>query len=74
MSTVAEIQAVLPHLTTQELMQVERALHAIYRQRKDGVIYDDAHGILTEAELIAAADEAFLAYDKEEENANRPPR
>jgi hypothetical protein len=54
---------------------VERSLHAIYRQRKDGILYDDAYGLLTEADLIASAEDAFLAYDKEEEkNANRPAR
>ena len=74
MSTVTEIQAALPQLTTQQLLQIEQALHAIYRQRKDGIIYDDAHGVLTETDLIAAADETFLAYDKEENDANRPLR
>jgi hypothetical protein len=32
----------------------------------EGVIYDDAHGVVTEADLIASADEAFQAYDKAE--------
>jgi hypothetical protein len=32
----------------------------------EGIIYDDAHGIVTEADLIASADEAFQAYDKAE--------
>jgi hypothetical protein len=75
MSTVNEIEAALPRLSTKELLQVERSLHAIYRQRKDGILYDDAHGLLSEADLIAGAEDAFLAYDKEEEkNANRPAR
>ncbi|MBI3417122.1 MAG: hypothetical protein HY043_17665 [Verrucomicrobia bacterium] len=43
------------------------SLHAIYRQRKDGILYDDAHGLLTEADLIVGAEDAFQAYDKEEE-------
>ena len=75
MSTVNEIEAALLQLSTKELLQVERSLHAIYRQRKDGILYDDAYGLLTEADLIASAEDAFLAYDKEEEkNANRPAR
>lgn len=74
MSTVTEIQAALPQLSTPELLQIEQSLHAIYRQRKDGIVYDDAYGVVTEADLIASAEEAFLAYDKEEEqNAHRPP-
>ena len=32
----------------------------------EGIIYDDAHGVVTEADLIALADEAFQAYDKAE--------
>ena len=75
MSSVTEIQAALPQLSTPELLQIEQSLHAIYRQRKDGLIYDDAYGVVTEADLIASAEEAFLAYDKEEEkDASRPPR
>ena len=59
----------------QQLMEIEQALHAIYRQRKSGLVYDDKYGTITEADLIASADEAFLLYDKEEQNnANRPPR
>lgn len=75
MSTVAEIEAVLPQLSTEELMRVEQALHQQYRQRGDAIIYDDSHGIVTDADLIASAEEAFLAYDKEEaEHAQRPTR
>jgi hypothetical protein len=75
MSTVAEIEAALPQLSTAELLKVEQALHAIYRQRQDGIIYDDAYGVLTEADLLNSAEEAFLSYDREEaENANRKAR
>jgi hypothetical protein len=76
MSTVAEIQAALPQLSARELLQIEQSVHAIYRQRKDGLIYDDACGVVTEADLIASAEESFLTYDKEEEqqHANRLPR
>jgi len=72
MSTVAEIEAVLPQLSNQDLLRVEQALHAIYRQRQNGIIYDDAYGVLSEADLINSAEEAFLEYDREEaQNANR---
>ena len=75
MSTIADIEAVLPKLTTEELVRVEKAVHSQFRQRGDGIIYDDAHGVETQADLIAAADEAFQAYDKAEaEHAKRKAR
>jgi hypothetical protein len=75
MSTVAEIEAALPKLTAPELAQVERALLNLYRQRGGGLVYDDAYGTVTEADLIASADEAFQAYDRAEAaHAKRQPR
>jgi hypothetical protein len=65
-STIAEIEAVLPKLTAEELVRVEQAVHSQFRQRGGGIIYDDTHGVETEADLIASADEAFQAYDKAE--------
>lgn len=67
MSTLNEIEAALSQLTTEELRRVEQAVHQQYRQRQDGILYDDSYGVATEADLIASAEEAFLAYDKEEE-------
>ena len=66
MSTVAEIEAALPQLSTEQLLRVEHALHQQYRQRGGNLIYDDAYGVVTDADLIASAEEAFLTYDKEE--------
>ena len=75
MSTVAEIEAALPQLSTEQLLRVEQALHRQYRQRGGNLIYDDAYGAVTDADLIASAEEAFLAYDKEEaEHARHPTR
>jgi hypothetical protein len=75
MSTIADIEAVLPQLTAEELMRVETAVHNQFRQRGGGLSYDDAYGIETEADLVAAADEAFLAYDRAEaSHAQRPAR
>ena len=75
MSTIAEIEAVLPKLTAEELGRVERAVHNQFRQRGGGIIYDDTYGVETEADLITSADEAFQAYDKAEaKNAKRPAR
>lgn len=48
--SVADIEAALPGLTTEELSRVERAVHRL----------------VTERELIASADEAFQAYDNAE--------
>jgi hypothetical protein len=74
-STLAEIEAAVPGLTTAELLRLEQTLHQLYRVRGDAVVYDDRHGVVTEADLVAAADEAFQAYDREEtEYALRPAR
>jgi hypothetical protein len=67
MSTVGEIESVLPKLTTEELRRVEHAVHQQYRLRHDGIVCDDSYGVVTEASLIASAEQAFLAYDKEEQ-------
>ena len=75
MSTVKEIEAVLPKLTAEDLVRVEQAVHSQYRQRGGGIVYDDAYGVVTEADLIASAYEAFQAYDKAEaEHAKRQAR
>ena len=75
MSTVAEIEAALPKMSTEQLVRIEQALHQQYRQRGGNLIYDDAYGVVTDADLIASAEEAFLAYDKEEaEHARLPTR
>jgi hypothetical protein len=50
-------------------------VHQQYRQRQDGIVCDDSYGVITEADLIASAEQAFLAYDKEEqERAQRQAR
>ena len=75
MSTIAEIEAVLPKLTAEELVRVEQAVHNQFRQRGGGIIYDDTYGVETDADLIASADAAFQAYDKAEaKHAKRPAR
>ena len=75
MSTVKEIEAALPELTAEDLVRVEQAVHNQYRQRGGGIVYDDAYGVVTEADLIASADEAFQAYDRAEaEHAKRQAR
>jgi hypothetical protein len=74
-STIAEIEAVLPNLTVAELARVELAVHRQFRERGSGIVYDDAHGVETEADLLASADEAFQIYDKTEaEHAQRKLR
>jgi len=72
MSTVAEIEAALPQLSSEQLLRIEQALHQQYRQRGGILLYDDAYGVVTDADLVASAEEAFLAYDREEaEHAQR---
>ena len=75
MSTIAEIEAVLPSLTAEELVKVEQAVHSQFRQRGGGIVHDDTYGVETEADLIASADAAFQTYDQAEaKNAKRPAR
>jgi hypothetical protein len=75
MSTLTEIEAALPKLTDAELKQLAANLDRLYRERKGALIYQDAAGNLTEADLIIAADRAFQEYDKAEEaDANRKTR
>ena len=66
MSTVAEIASALSNLSIEELQQVERALISIYRQRHSGIIFDDAYGVWTEEDQMAAADQAFQMFDRAE--------
>lgn len=73
MSTLAEIEVAVTRLNTRELVHLEQTLHRLYRERGDAVIYDDKHGVVTEADLIASADEAFQAYDREEADHAQPP-
>ena len=72
MSTVAEITNALPELSTSELQQIERALISIYRQRRNGIIYDDAYGVWTEEEQASAAAQVFALMDAEEKKQNPP--
>ena len=66
MSTVAEIQAALPKLGSDELRQVEEALRQLYRERKAGIIFDDAYGLWTEGDQASDAAEVFRMLDREE--------
>ena len=66
MSTVAEIKAVLPQLTAEELQAVDAALREQFRERKLGIIFDDSYGLWTEEDQASAAAEAFTLMDKEE--------
>ena len=67
MSTVAEITIALGKLKDEELRAVERALISIYRQRKTGIIYDDAYGVWTEEDQMSVADQVFAMMDEEEQ-------
>jgi hypothetical protein len=73
MSTLGEIESALPKLTDDELARLDRTIHRIYRERHGQIHYNDAHGLCSDADLIAAAEEAFLGYDKEEEQHAKGP-
>lgn len=71
MSTVAEITNTLSELSTEELQQIERALISIYRQRKSGIIFDDAYGVWTEEDQVAAAGQAFALMEEAETKSRK---
>jgi hypothetical protein len=71
MSKLSEIQAVLPGLTADELRAVDAALRQQFRQRKLGILYDDAYGLWTEEDQASVAAEAFALMDREEERHGR---
>ena len=66
MSTIEEIQSVLPNLSTKELYRIERLIHELYRQRNEHVVYDDDYGIWTEEDQSSSASEAFALLDRRE--------
>ena len=65
MSTVAEITQAIPNLSNEDLREVERALVQVYRERKVGIILDDAYGTLTEQDLAALQEETLRIIDGE---------
>ena len=71
MSTVSEIQAALPQLTSEELQTLDAALRAQFRARKVGILYDDAYGVWTEEDQASAAAAAFGLLDQEERGGER---
>ena len=64
MSTVAEITNALAEMSTEELQKIERALISIYRQRRTGIIYDDAYGVWTEEDLRAVQEQTLCVIDE----------
>jgi hypothetical protein len=66
MSSVAEIEAALPSLSPEDLRRVAQRIDELFRRVKGTAIYDDSYGLLSDADLIVAADQAFKEYDREE--------
>jgi len=67
MSTIKEIEASLPNLTTDDLHRLERVIRDLYRTRDEPIIYDDAYGVWTEYDQISVAAEVFELFDRQEE-------
>ncbi|MDQ6632128.1 MAG: hypothetical protein M3Y82_10305 [Verrucomicrobiota bacterium] len=63
MSTIAEINETIHHLTNEELREVERKLIQEYRERKVGLIFDDSYGTLTEEDLRAVQEQVLRVID-----------
>ena len=66
MSTIQEITAALPNLSTDELQHIERVIRELYRARHGTIIYDDDYGIWTEWDQNSVAVEIFELFDKAE--------
>ena len=66
MSTIQEITAALPNLSTDELQHIERVIRDLYRARRETIIYDDDYGIWTEQDQVSTAVEIFQLFEKEE--------
>ena len=66
MSTIQEITAALPNLSTDELQHIERVIRDLYRARHETIIYDDDYGIWTEQDQVSVAAEVFQVFEKEE--------
>ena len=67
--SLPEITSAVAELTTDEIVALERSLHAILRQRGAGLVYNDEYGAMSETELLSEADAAFAAYDAAEADA-----
>lgn len=63
----------MPQLSPLELRHVLRHADQLFRQKQGAALYDDSHGVVSEADLILAGDEAFLAYDRAEAAAHESP-
>jgi hypothetical protein len=63
MSTVAEIASAIPQLSNAELREVEKLILQSYRERKIGIIFDDAYGTFTEEDLRAIQGQALRVID-----------
>ncbi len=68
MSTLAEIEAVLPKLSAEDLLRVEAALHRLQRERGVGILFDDAYGIWTEEDQASVAVEAWRLMEDDAES------
>ena len=68
MSIVADIAQVIPQLSNEDLRTVEKLVLQTYRERKVGIIFDDAYGTFTEDDLAAIREDALRVIDGE------PPR
>jgi len=70
MSTLAEIEAAIDALPPDQLREVLRHTQSRMSQMTaQRYFYGDAHGRVSETDLVAEADAAFLAYDRDEERA-----
>ena len=70
MTSIQEITSILPRLSSEELQSIEQAIHVLYRNRNENIIYDDVYGIWTDQDQNLASAEVFRLLDMEEELNN----
>ena len=71
MSKVEEITSALKDFSTEELQEIERAIISIYRQRRTGILYDDAYGSWTEQDQAEIVRQIQVGLDALDANKNK---
>ncbi len=66
MSTVADITKALDQLDVEQLLQIEGRIHALHREKTNGIIFDDEYGLWTEEDQASAAVEAWAVLEAAE--------
>ncbi|MBG89363.1 MAG: hypothetical protein CMO80_21050 [Verrucomicrobiales bacterium] len=53
--SISDLETSLSELSTNKLKEIEGFIHRLYRDRGEGLVYDDFHGTWSEDDQIALA-------------------